>query len=45
MLLEGRKDTQIALHTSVVVVADVMGDHLDQFLLAGEAFAVVTLSL
>ena len=29
VLLEGRKDAQVSLHTSIVVVADVIGDHLD----------------
>lgn len=45
MLLKGREDTQIALHSSIVVIADVMGDHLDQLLLAGKALAVVALAL
>lgn len=29
VLLNGRKDAQIALHTPIVVVADVIGNHLD----------------
>ena len=45
MLFEWSKDAQIALHTSIVVIADIMGEHLDQFLLAGKAFAVVALAL
>ena len=45
MLFEGREDTQIALHTPIVIVANIVGDHLNQFLLAGEALAVVALTL
>ena len=45
MLFSGCKDTQIALHTPIIVVADVIGDHLNQLLLAGEAISVVTFAL
>lgn len=45
MLFKGGEDPQIALHTSIVVVADVIGDHLDQFPLAGKAFPIVALTL
>ena len=45
MLFEGREYAQIALHSSIVVVADVVGDHLDKFLFACKSLAVVALTL
>ena len=43
MLLHRREDAEAPLHTSVVVITDVILDHVDQFLLAGEALSVVSL--
>ena len=43
MLLKGCKDTQVALHAAIVVITNVIGDHLDQFLFAGKTLPVVTL--
>ena len=43
MLLHGREDAKVALYTMVVVVTDVILNHIDQFFLAGKAFPVVIL--
>ena len=40
-LFHGCQHTQVSLYSSGVVVADVVFDHLDKFLLAGKASAVV----
>lgn len=40
-----RENSQIALYTLAIVVADVIYDHSSQFLLAGESSAVITLTL
>ena len=45
MLLKGRKNTQVALHATIVVIADVIGDHLDQFLFAGKTLSIITFAL
>ena len=44
MFLHRRQDTEIALYALGVVIADVVLYHLNQFFLAGEAFAVITLT-
>ena len=41
MLLQGRQDTKIALHTLGVVITDVTLNHLNKFLLAGESSAII----
>ena len=45
MLLHRRQDAEIALHPTCVVVVDVAFNHANQFLLARESFAIVTLAL
>ena len=45
MLLHRREDTKVALHTMVVVITDVIFDHIDEFFFTGEAFAVVAFTL
>ena len=45
VLFSGSKDAQIALHTPIIVVTDVVGDHLDKFLLACKSLAVIALTL
>lgn len=45
MFFKGRKDTQIALHTPIVVTADVICDHLDQFMFACKTLSIITLAL
>ena len=44
MFLHRREDTKAPLHTSVVIVTDIILDHIDQFLFAGKALAVIALS-
>ena len=44
MLLKGREYAQIALHSSIVVVGDVVGDHLNKFLFACKSLAIVALT-
>ena len=41
MLFHRRQDAQIALDTSRVVIANILLDHLDKIVLAGEASAVI----
>ena len=45
MFLNRRKNTQVALHTAIVEIANVTGDHLDQFLLAGKTLSIIALAL
>ncbi len=45
MFFKRRQDSQITLHTPGIVIANVISNHLNQFLFAGEAFAIVALSL
>ena len=45
MLLEWREDTQITLHTPIVVIADLIDDHPNQVLFAGITPAVVLFAL
>lgn len=42
MLFHRRKDAQLALYSSGIVITDVVVNHLDQFLLAGKTPAVIT---
>ena len=35
------KDTEIALYTLVVVITDVVLNHIDQLLFAGKSFSIV----
>ena len=41
MLFHWRQDTQIALHPSGIVIADIVSNHLDETPLAGEPSAVI----
>ena len=41
MLFHWHQDTQIALDTSRVVIANILLDHLDKLVLAGEPSAVI----
>ena len=43
MLLQWREDAKVALNAPVVIVTDIILDHIYQLFLAGKAFAVVTL--
>ena len=43
MLFHRRQDTQIALDTSRVVIANILLDHLDKLVLAGKLSAVIAL--
>ena len=45
MLFHRRQDAQIALDTSRVVIANILLDHLDKFLLAGKTSAVIAFPL
>ena len=45
VLLKGRKNAQVTLHTAIVVIADVIGDHLNQFLFACETLSIITFAL
>ena len=45
VLLKGRENAQIALHTPIVVVADVICNHPNQVLLVGKASTVVSFAL
>ena len=45
MLFHRRQDSEIALNTSCVVIANILLDHLDKLVLAGEASAVVAFPL
>ena len=45
MLFHRRQDTQIALDTSRVVIANILLDHLDKLVLAGEPSAVIAFPL
>ena len=42
MLLHWRKDTEITLYSSCVVIVNVVMDHLCEFLLAGKTVSVIT---
>ena len=41
MFFHRRENTKVALHTAVVVVANIIFNHIDQFFSAGKAFAVI----
>ena len=45
MLFHRRQDTQIALDTSRVVIANILLDHLDKLVLAGKPSAVIAFPL
>lgn len=45
MLFHRRQDTQIALDTSCVVIANILLDHLNKLVLAGEPSAVIAFPL
>ena len=45
VLFHRRKDTEITLHTSGVVISDVVLNHLGQFLFACKPFAVISFPL
>ena len=45
MLFHWRQDTQIALHPSGIVIADIVFNHLDETPLAGEPSAIIALPL
>lgn len=45
VFLHRREDTQSALHPSGVIVADIVLDHMDKRLLAGEPLAIIALTL
>ena len=42
MLLHRREDTEVALNAPVVVITDIILDHIEQFFFGGKAFAVIT---
>ena len=44
MLLHRCKDAKISLYPASIIVTDVIHNHLDQFLFAGKAFAIVAFS-
>lgn len=45
MFLHWREDAEVALNATVVVLANIILNHIDQFFFAGKAFAVVPFSL
>ena len=45
MLFHRRQNAQVALHSSGIVIADVMLNHLDEFLLTGKTPAVIAFPL
>ena len=45
MLFHRRQDTQIALDTSRVVIANILLDHLDKLVLAGKPSAIIAFLL
>ena len=45
VFLHRREDTKAPLHTSVVIITDIILNHIDQFLFAGKAPAVIAFSL
>lgn len=45
MLFHGRQDTELALYSASVVIADVILDHIDQSFLAAEPLTVVAFPL
>lgn len=45
MLFQGRQDTELALYSASVVIADVILDHIDQSFLAVEPLTVVAFPL
>ena len=45
VFLKRCKDAQVTLHTPIVVIADVIDDHLDQLLFAGKTLAIIALAL
>ena len=44
MLLHGREDAQISLYTMVVVVTNIILNHIDQLFLGGKTLTVVAFS-
>ena len=45
MLFHRRENTEIALDTPIVIVTNIISDHINQLFLAGKTFAVITFPL